>query len=434
MRKGQYQLFIGILIVVSLVVSIGLIYYFSIKLNIENNQTTSTTYSSSTTVTTKPSAITTSSTTFSTTSTVTTILSSSSTTTISTATTTTTPSQEFFLGKPAERAGFDHSFSVRRVSTFCPFAFDNPNAATHNWCNSTDEENSKTYFYSFLDPDPLPFNFTKDSLPRGFYSLSVSNNSGLHQICKINTDCGFAFNWNISSEGKNQADMVLDTINFKPGTRTGLFGFGNWIINRNGNLYAGSWNQPLITNAGVHVQISGKLLGLDSDLNSRSHFVIGTGFSNPTSGNYYEIDINIGAHGTNPTTGCCGDACSTSGCNWTDAYSTTQKYALHRVTNAGKGNTTEIFIGAQAWNLPVLNLDSGGFQTYDIDWSSIVNQMVQDGYIKVSDLVINLNDTCPRACDLQYWGIQNAFTIETQGGVSSKLSIKDYILYNFTSS
>jgi len=40
MRKGQYQLIIGIIVLTSIVVSVGIIYYFSFKPKIETNQTT----------------------------------------------------------------------------------------------------------------------------------------------------------------------------------------------------------------------------------------------------------------------------------------------------------------------------------------------------------------------------------------------------------
>jgi len=340
---------------------------------------------------------------------------------------------EFFLNKPAKRVGFDNNFSVRRVSTLCPFAFDNPNVGTRNWCNTTDEENSKTYFNSFLDPSPIS---PVQNIGRGFYSLSVSNNSGLHQICKVNeAGCGYSFEWKTSSEGGNQADLILNTMNLPHDLRVGYYEFGNKIINRDGNIYAGSWNHPLITNSGTRAKVSGKILSSDQNQpSSHSRFIIITGFSNPTSRNYYEIDINLGTYGQNPTTGCCDVACSTSGCSYSDAWSPTQKYALYRMAPYGKGNITEIYIGAQAWGLPVLDLSTGEFKTYDIDWSSIVNQMVQEGYIKASDLVINLTDAPPSARDLQYWGAPTGFGIETQGGVSSKYSIKDYVIYNFTSS
>jgi hypothetical protein len=50
MRKGQFQLFLGILLVISLVVSVGFIYYFSLKPKIEINQSTTTTSKTSTTI------------------------------------------------------------------------------------------------------------------------------------------------------------------------------------------------------------------------------------------------------------------------------------------------------------------------------------------------------------------------------------------------
>lgn len=93
MRKGQYQLLIGIIVLTSIVVSIGLIYYFSFKPKIEINQTTSTT----TPINTSTSITLSTSTTSQTTSTsLGTTPASSSTTTYSTTTTTTIPLSGYF--------------------------------------------------------------------------------------------------------------------------------------------------------------------------------------------------------------------------------------------------------------------------------------------------------------------------------------------------
>ena len=63
MKKGQYQLLIGVIILTSIIVSLGVVYYFSFKPKIETNQTTTTTISTSTISTTSITSMTTSSTT-----------------------------------------------------------------------------------------------------------------------------------------------------------------------------------------------------------------------------------------------------------------------------------------------------------------------------------------------------------------------------------
>jgi hypothetical protein len=84
MKKGQYQLLIGIIVLVSVAVSVGIIYYFSFKPNIETNQTTTTTNSKRTSTTTSSISSLTTSTTVSTTQSVSTTSITTSSTSIST--------------------------------------------------------------------------------------------------------------------------------------------------------------------------------------------------------------------------------------------------------------------------------------------------------------------------------------------------------------
>jgi len=92
MRKGQYQLILGIIVLASVVASISLIYYFSFKPKIGINQTTSTTTKLTTTSTimTSSSSSIFSSTTSSIVSTTSTAMTTTSTTTTTSSTTTTT--------------------------------------------------------------------------------------------------------------------------------------------------------------------------------------------------------------------------------------------------------------------------------------------------------------------------------------------------------
>jgi hypothetical protein len=95
MRKGLYQLLIGIIVLTSIIVSVGMIYYFSFKPSIESNQTTSTTttltatptVTTSTTISTTQTTAITSVTTSSTLQSTTQTTSTTSTTTTSTTTT-----------------------------------------------------------------------------------------------------------------------------------------------------------------------------------------------------------------------------------------------------------------------------------------------------------------------------------------------------------
>jgi hypothetical protein len=90
MRKGQYQLLIGVVVLTSILISVGIFYYFSFKPIIENNQTTTTTTTQTptTTITTSTTAVIPTTTSISTTTTSSTTASSTTTSYITLTTTT----------------------------------------------------------------------------------------------------------------------------------------------------------------------------------------------------------------------------------------------------------------------------------------------------------------------------------------------------------
>jgi len=323
---------------------------------------------------------------------------------------------EYFMGRLAKIAYFDRGFHVRRVSTLCP-DFPNP-ARADGWCSG--KASPGTYFSMFLDPSPIG---NQSGLERGFYSLRVGLGGvigGDPQICKVNsTDCPFTFGWEKAENG-NRVHIFMDTHTLD----SGYVSFANRISNRHDNLYTGSWNHPLPDRAGTHIQIAGRVFNSDpGSPGTRTRFALGGGFGNPTSGNNYDIEINLARFGpTNPSGGSL------------DAWSPTEKYALIRVTNQTKGALKEIYIGAQAWGLPVLDLEKGTIATYDVDWSAIITQMVADGVIDPNDLIINPKDMPAwMHGDLNYWGIETGVGIETRGRVTDEMLLSDYTMFEFVS-
>jgi hypothetical protein len=172
------------------------------------------------------------------------------------------------------------------------------------------------------------------------------------------------------------------------------------------------------------VKVAGKILATDGNPNARTRYLIIGGLSSPSTGNYYELDINLGHYGPpNPASG------------YDDAWSATERYALIRTTPETRGFLREIYIGAGGWGLPILDLSTGDFQTYDIDFSSLWQQMAQDQVIDPADLQFDINDPHipDRIRDMNFWGEDVQFGIETQGGIKTHLLIKEFTMYDLSS-
>jgi len=336
----------------------------------------------------------------------------------------------FLVSSSAKRVGFDPTFSVRRVATLCP---DFPNPFNTTWCEGHGQylPLPGSFYSSFLDPSPIPnVDPFGSHLEHGFYSLTVKTGgtSPSPQVCKVNSpDCGFQFAWE-NSDGM-QAHLTVDAsmVTFpslgwtKP---SAYYSFGTRTLDQNTALYTGAWYSPPQRSAGLHVKVAGKILATDGNPNARTRYLILARLDSPSTGNSYELDINLGHYGApNPSGG------------YDDAWSATEKYALIRTTPETRGFYREIYIGAGGWGLPILDLSTGDFQTYDIDFSSLWQQMVQDQVIDPADLQFNINDPhiLDKYRDMNFFGEDVQFGIETQGGIKTDLLIKEFAMYDLSS-
>lgn len=206
----------------------------------------------------------------------------------------------------------------------------------------------------------------------GFYTIGQDIGGAVPPPCKINSgalfdvayadattrkeSCPSYFAWTTDNAGRLAARVTVDTSNWSTAFGPNIYmGFQEGLPY--GDVYLGGENIPTIDTAFFGVDLSGFLSILGTD-NTSGRIVMGTGWSVPSLGKSYVVELNIGsAVGQSP-----------------NPYISLDTPVI--INPNCDATTVCLILGGRYWGFPVI---SNTKTSYAVDWAGIARKLVSRG-------------------------------------------------------
>ncbi|OGG07345.1 hypothetical protein A2872_03400 [Candidatus Gottesmanbacteria bacterium RIFCSPHIGHO2_01_FULL_42_12] len=257
-------------------------------------------------------------------------------------------SSNIVYAQTIENRGWDPGLKTRRIATF---------------------KIDATYFEDCPDEQ----NGCYGTIPSGggFYTLSPDLGD-LGIACRVNSGdmfyaglgtgnqtCPFYFHWGKDQLNQLSAVLTTDTSNWTTSYTPHIYlGFQeNLPI---GNMYFGGKNLPLINNFNYEASISAIIESRDP--NSLARFLVGTAWYVPSLDKSFVLELNLDNMNVNAA--------------YLPEWDINQKAVTSSFDPA---NVKSLYLGGRYWGYN-FTINSGS-QVISIDWTRIVSQLIEDGYL-----------------------------------------------------